>query len=279
MLGAKSQGRFSVHSCYEWMRRERPVAVGAAQKWKEIWSFKFPLKVKAFTWLVYLHRILTKEYRAKWVPDLDKTCIMCGSASESIEHLFILCPMARRVWDWLQLATGLDVNFQSLEEMWEAGRRLCTPGDKSVKAKISQSFVPAVVWSIWISRNMALFRACPPYAENIWEEVGHLIFSAHHQPNPKYIKTLSNPRNPKSLTPLTPLTVNHPLPPGRPALAFFLAVIFLFVQTFDIDDPKEDLLYRASVWKNCRNSHMQRYNVKMIREILDSLCPEQVLMS
>ncbi|KAK1323480.1 hypothetical protein QJS10_CPA02g00901 [Acorus calamus] len=57
---------FSVRSCYKWVRRDHPPLQATAMKWRKIWGPKIPLKVKAFVWLMFQERILTKTYRAKW---------------------------------------------------------------------------------------------------------------------------------------------------------------------------------------------------------------------
>ncbi|KAK1280259.1 hypothetical protein QJS04_geneDACA017687 [Acorus gramineus] len=73
----KPREGFSVHSCYSWHRRNRVGSSITAHKYKEIWGCNIPLKVKAFTWTVYLRRILTKSYRARWANDGDILCSLC----------------------------------------------------------------------------------------------------------------------------------------------------------------------------------------------------------
>ncbi|KAK1322198.1 hypothetical protein QJS10_CPA03g01393 [Acorus calamus] len=45
------------------------------------------LKIKAFTWLLFQEKILTKIARAKWSHQEDTMCSLCGSAEETVEHL------------------------------------------------------------------------------------------------------------------------------------------------------------------------------------------------
>ncbi|KAK1261940.1 putative ribonuclease H protein [Acorus gramineus] len=160
---------FCVMSCYEWLSRSRLGAPQVARKHKEIWGCHVPLKVKTFMWLVYHERILTKAYLAKWSTNINLACGLCGETEETVEHLFLLCPIAKEAWRWLCLATGMDGNFASLEELWRSGRRLRVVGDRSVATKVSQSYIPAVLWSIWLTRNLVVFRGCYPYVENICE--------------------------------------------------------------------------------------------------------------
>ncbi|KAK1281374.1 hypothetical protein QJS04_geneDACA019723 [Acorus gramineus] len=48
-------------------------------------------------------------------------------------------------------------------------------GDRSIFAKISQSFLLVVAWVLWLSRNQALFKNARVYIENIWESIAFFI--------------------------------------------------------------------------------------------------------
>ncbi|KAK1298141.1 hypothetical protein QJS10_CPB14g01073 [Acorus calamus] len=115
---------FSVKSCYQWLGRDKLPMEETARKLREIWSFKFPLKVKAFLWTVYPEKLLTKSRRARWDPATDILCVFCKVEPETVFHLLISCPLVKTIWSWVSKATGLYVGFTSLEGMWEAGRIL-----------------------------------------------------------------------------------------------------------------------------------------------------------
>lgn len=146
-----------------------------ARKHKEVWGCKIPLKIKAFMWLVYQEKILTKSYISKWVPDIEKRCVLCGAEDETVTHLFIACPMVKQVWRWMSMAGGLGDSFTNLESLWQSGKSLRNPVDRSARAKVSQILIPAVVWSTWLIRNHVVFRGSIPYAENIWESVIRMV--------------------------------------------------------------------------------------------------------
>ncbi|KAK1271991.1 hypothetical protein QJS04_geneDACA006056 [Acorus gramineus] len=59
--------------------------------------------------------------------------------------------MAKHIWWRLSGCSGLVDKSNSLEELWRAERWLISPGDKSVKAKVSQMLIPAFIWALWIS--------------------------------------------------------------------------------------------------------------------------------
>ncbi|KAK1293626.1 S-norcoclaurine synthase 1 [Acorus calamus] len=113
---------FSVRGFYDWWRRDLPRFETTALKAAEIWRPKIPLKEK----------LLTRVYRAKWVLDADTRCPLCEMEEETVLHLFIDCPFARQLWRLLKGATGMEDQFSSLIELWEAGRRLRSKGDRSI---------------------------------------------------------------------------------------------------------------------------------------------------
>ncbi|KAK1318965.1 hypothetical protein QJS10_CPB04g01543 [Acorus calamus] len=166
---------FSVKGGYSWVRRGRPGSPTLARMYKEVRECKIPLKVKAFLWNLFQERILTKSRLARWDPMMDVRCVLCGETEETATHLFILCPLVKQVWRWLAVAGGVGCPSGTLEELWLEGKGLCATGDRSVRAKFTQIFVPAALWSIWLIRNHCVFQGSIPYAENIRESIVRLV--------------------------------------------------------------------------------------------------------
>src|SRR6266508_5303118 len=71
---------------------------------RNLWKLNAPLKIKIFLWYLRRGVVLTKDNLAKrnWQGDL--TCCFCHK-SETINHLFFECRLARSIWTILQLAT------------------------------------------------------------------------------------------------------------------------------------------------------------------------------
>ncbi|KAK1292237.1 hypothetical protein QJS10_CPB17g00891 [Acorus calamus] len=44
-------------------------------------------------------------------------------AEENVPHLFLECPLVRLLWRRLKEATGISDHFDTLDGLWEAGRR------------------------------------------------------------------------------------------------------------------------------------------------------------
>ncbi|KAK1301673.1 hypothetical protein QJS10_CPB12g00740 [Acorus calamus] len=138
---------FSVKSGYSWLRRDRS-----------------PLR-----------KTLTRSRLARWVSRLPEECGLCGVEVESPDHLFTSCVVVRGTWERLKAATAMEVEFNDLEGMWSAGKALRDRGDRSIQAKVSQLFVPAMVWATWLTRNQAIFSGRRPNGENMWEMVKGFI--------------------------------------------------------------------------------------------------------
>ena len=77
-------------SVYEVLTKEN-----SRNHFKHIWKAKMPYKIKIFMWLVENNDILIKDnlLRRHWVG--DPTCSFCHD-TESIEHLFFQCPIAKK---------------------------------------------------------------------------------------------------------------------------------------------------------------------------------------
>ena len=69
---------------------------------KYLWKLKVPLKIKIFMWFVHKKVILTKDNLLKRQWNGCKRCAFCQS-DETVEHLFIHCPVARNIWQLIHL--------------------------------------------------------------------------------------------------------------------------------------------------------------------------------
>ncbi|KAK1314231.1 hypothetical protein QJS10_CPA06g00508 [Acorus calamus] len=64
---------------------------------------------------------------------------------------------------------GLQTSFQTVEELWAAGKAMKRANDNSMAAVVSQSVVLAGAWTIWKTRNEAVFKGTMVYQENMWD--------------------------------------------------------------------------------------------------------------
>ena len=66
--------------------------------WKSIWKQKIPSRVAFFVWIAALGKCLTIDNlrrRKVWILDW---CYICKCNGESVDHLFLHCPVAMDLW-------------------------------------------------------------------------------------------------------------------------------------------------------------------------------------
>ena len=88
---------------------------------KFLWSSKVPSKVKALAWLVAHGKVNTNDklqLRRPYKALCPQWCILCKGNEESIDHLFLHCPVTIGLWHRLFNLVGLIwVPLRSLEDM------------------------------------------------------------------------------------------------------------------------------------------------------------------
>ncbi|CAL1356986.1 unnamed protein product [Linum trigynum] len=120
--------------------------------WIRLWEANIPPKLKVFVWQIF-NRILptTEALREKDV-EIHPRCPVCWEGTETMEHLFLDCPVARALWDY----AGLEHLGQGLP------RHTFPLFLKNLLAVIPQPdllfAVVAVLWRIWRSRNWVVFE-------------------------------------------------------------------------------------------------------------------------
>ena len=98
-----ADGKYSASSTYRAFFAGSTVLLGA----RELWKTRAPPKVKFFRWLAFHGRLWTADRRRRHgLQDCD-ACVLCGQASETVEHLFLGCVLARQVWYLLLSPLGL----------------------------------------------------------------------------------------------------------------------------------------------------------------------------
>ena len=73
---------------------------------KYLWQMKVPLKINIFMWFLRRKVILTKDNLAKRKWEGSKKCCFCDQ-DETIQHLFIDCPLAKMVWRIVHMAFNI----------------------------------------------------------------------------------------------------------------------------------------------------------------------------
>lgn len=124
-----------------------------------IWIAAAPSNVCAFAWRVLLDRVPTRLnlLRRKFLSSsADAHCPVCQLDQESVDHVFIHCPFATKVWSlcycWLGLQRVLPDTCRNhfLQHDFL--------GLNTKQNEVFRVIWLAVIWSLWIHRNNIIFR-------------------------------------------------------------------------------------------------------------------------
>ena len=115
------------------------------------WTLLIPPKILVFMWLVTRNSILTKDNLLirGWVG--PSNCQFC-SQDETIDHLFLNCTLAQRVWFWLGKSQEYMQQWYTLDDIIKFSLSMST-----IKRQGFLLVVSAVCWTIWKHRNERCF--------------------------------------------------------------------------------------------------------------------------
>ena len=94
--GQSNFGKFSVKSDYSLSRNFSPPPQDRIRG--EIRRTIIHDRHKMFLWRLAANCLPTKENISRFVNSLDTSCSLCGLESESVIHLFSLCPVTKAIW-------------------------------------------------------------------------------------------------------------------------------------------------------------------------------------
>lgn len=102
------------------------------------------------SWLFVLNRNPTLDRLHSWNPDTLTTCLLCGSDSESRDHLFFDCAFSAEVW----LLINCRLNLHTAPNSWNATLTWLPTAhiDRYVRLALLQAWQSAI-YGIWFERN------------------------------------------------------------------------------------------------------------------------------
>jgi hypothetical protein len=142
-----TSGSFTVRSLYHDLINGHTIFLK-----KYLWKIKVPLKIKIFMWFVHRKEILTKDNLAKRNWQGSTKCCFCDQ-EETIQHLFIDCPFAKKLWRVVHMTFAISPpsNINNMFGNWLNGI-----------AKKDKGFIRigvcALLWAIWKVRNDFIFN-------------------------------------------------------------------------------------------------------------------------
>src|SRR6266498_155983 len=123
-----------------------------------------PLKIKFFMWYLFKGVVLTKDNLARRQWRGSRQYCFCN-LSESIQHLFFDCPLAKFIWRAIQVSFGISPpsGAQHMLSTWLRG----VPKKLKLLILVGAS---SICWAIWLSRNDLVFDkgVVPSYMQVIF---------------------------------------------------------------------------------------------------------------
>ncbi|KAJ0535080.1 putative RNA-directed DNA polymerase [Helianthus annuus] len=158
----------SVKSILSSVNRTRPSNVFEWNNW-------VPKKVSIVAWRAEMERLPTRcALAVRNVPVSSQMCVICGDYAESSDHIFVSCSFAQMIWQILANWCGIPPIYAfgikdllSLHSSSSGSRR---------KRKVIHAVILVAFWSIWKSRNDAVFRQEVPNVSKSMEEIKSLAF-------------------------------------------------------------------------------------------------------
>ena len=144
---------------WQWSRQ-----LGFEPNWRRVWLFaRHKSRVRVENDLLWrlLHRSLpVGAYLRHWNQHARVVCAHagCGDSLETHEHLFLLCPVAREVWEWVFVLFNRVFGLALTPSLSTV--LLCDSVHRWPRAR-QQVFVVlqgSALYALWLARNAALFE-------------------------------------------------------------------------------------------------------------------------
>ena len=107
------------------------------------------------TWLVAYGKVFTRARLFSLGYSDDKSCVLCGGESETVEHLWFRCPYVSQVVDVVCAWIGISFRANSLHEWLDWFAHDKRPENTMFQCKLLA--LCAIVYFTWRARNVKLY--------------------------------------------------------------------------------------------------------------------------
>ena len=139
---------------------------------KDVWSSCIAPKHSFVLWLSVRSKLLTKD-NVKHI-DIDKNCVLCGTAAESIKHLFFDCNFSSNVWNqvriWLNIKRLMSTLCSALKYLKKEAR------GTTWHSKVKKVALATTIYQIWTARNRRLFEGLKPTPASVIRQIKTQVY-------------------------------------------------------------------------------------------------------
>ncbi|XP_039003146.1 uncharacterized protein LOC120129804 [Hibiscus syriacus] len=100
-------------------------------------------------------------------------CLFCNDPWETREHLFLLCPMAKQLWNYVFTLTGMQHSLTSWDAflLWASS----TLKGKSLFTFIMKLALNALIYILWEEKNRRLFQGHSRNAQELFTTIKDVV--------------------------------------------------------------------------------------------------------
>jgi len=142
-------------------------------------------------------KILTGENLIKRNIVGPHRCTLCKEATETMDHLFVDCPFANKVWTLtlhgLTIATPTKISVVELFSTWKD--RYPSLSFNSLWAKVWITIPKLVWWKLWLARNEQTFNNTAWTPNMVAAKAKGLLLETLNSQNPKGDSSLQQEEN------------------------------------------------------------------------------------
>ncbi|KAK3199351.1 hypothetical protein Dsin_022766 [Dipteronia sinensis] len=145
------EGNVSCKAAYSMMFHDIP----QVPWWRDVWSRYIPHSRLILSWRLLLDRLPIEDRLCRSEFQLASRCSVCGASSESMDHLFLKCPLATALWEAVFSAFQRHVSADT----WGSFFRQAMSVSFSDQIRVLwRAAIHAVVWNVWYSCNQWIFE-------------------------------------------------------------------------------------------------------------------------
>ena len=93
-----------------------PATMGPHWPWKHLWKLDLPSKFLFFTWRAILNKLSTADCLQKLNQEISPICSLCHQEEESVNHLFVHCPITKAIWNLLPRSITKPTEFKGFND-------------------------------------------------------------------------------------------------------------------------------------------------------------------
>jgi hypothetical protein len=151
-------GNYSVKKGYSQLLSQTTL-LPKDKMWNSLWTNDSPPKVNSFCWILAHGKLLTRENMLKINMYGPFRCELCGKASETSQHVFLLCPFTITMWKIAlqSLHPRIRWSVQPRKIFLDWASQYRGTFRNPLFKDLFKALPKFICWKIWLARNRIMF--------------------------------------------------------------------------------------------------------------------------